>query len=37
MVERLKQQIADDYQQMPHQVTDQLFLVTADGIAPLTI
>ena len=37
MVERLKQQIADDYQQMPHQVTDQLFLVTADGIAPLAI
>ena len=36
MVQRLTRQILDDYQQMPHQVTDQLFLITADGIAPLT-
>lgn len=34
MVERLRQQVADDYRTMPHQVTDQLFLVTRDGIAP---
>ncbi|MEO6435706.1 MAG: DUF1444 family protein, partial [Tepidisphaeraceae bacterium] len=33
-VARLKQQIADDYKRMPHQVTDQLLLVTPDGIAP---
>ena len=32
-VARLKDQIADDYRQMPHQVTDKLLLVTADGIA----
>lgn len=31
----LKKQIADDYRNMPHQVTDALFLVTPDGIAPL--
>jgi hypothetical protein len=34
-VERLKAQVAQDYRTMPHQVTDRLFLVTADGIAPL--
>ena len=33
-VTRLKQQIAEDYRRMPHQVTDQLLLVTPDGIAP---
>ena len=33
-VERLKDKIADDYRQMPHQVTEKLLLVTADGIAP---
>jgi Protein of unknown function (DUF1444) len=33
-VSRLKQQIAEDYQRMPHQVTDKLLLVTPDGIAP---
>jgi len=33
-VPRLKEQIADDYRQMPHQVTDRLLLVTPDGIAP---
>lgn len=32
-VARLKTQIADDYRSMPHQVTDKLLLVTADGIA----
>lgn len=32
-VERLRGQIAKDFEQMPHQVTDQLLLVTADGIA----
>jgi hypothetical protein len=33
-IERLKEKIAEDYRQMPHQVTDRLLLVTADGIAP---
>jgi hypothetical protein len=32
-VNRLKSQIADDFRQMPHQVTDKLLLVTQDGIA----
>ena len=32
-VERLREQIADDFRQMPHQVTDRILLVTADGIA----
>jgi hypothetical protein len=36
MLERLRGQIAEDYRSMPHQVTDRLFLVTADGIAPLS-
>jgi hypothetical protein len=31
----LQKQIADDFRNMPHQVTDQLFLVTPDGIAPM--
>ncbi|HEY0008992.1 MAG TPA: DUF1444 family protein [Tepidisphaeraceae bacterium] len=34
-VERLKAQVANDFRTMPHQVTDRLFMVTADGIAPL--
>jgi uncharacterized protein YtpQ (UPF0354 family) len=34
-VANMKKQIADDFQSMPHQVTDRLFLVTPDGIAPL--
>lgn len=34
VVDRLRDQIGKDYRQMPHQVTDKLFLVTADGIAP---
>jgi len=33
-VERLGQQIADDFKSMPHQVTDKLLLITPDGIAP---
>ena len=36
MLDRLHDQIAEDYRSMPHQVTDRLFLVTADGIAPLS-
>lgn len=34
VVEKLTQQIGQDYRSMPHQVTDRLFLVTPDGIAP---
>ncbi|HEV7299381.1 MAG TPA: DUF1444 family protein [Tepidisphaeraceae bacterium] len=34
-VANMKKQIADDYRSMPHQVTDLLFLVTPDGIAPM--
>ncbi|CAN5591445.1 hypothetical protein BH09PLA1_BH09PLA1_11080 [soil metagenome] len=34
-VENLRKQIATDYQNMPHQVTDKLLLVTPDGLAPL--
>jgi len=33
-VERMKHQIAEDYRTMPHQVSDRLFLITPDGIAP---
>lgn len=33
-VGRMHERIKQDYRVMPHQVTDQLFLVTADGIAP---
>ena len=32
-VSRLREQIEEDYRQMPHNVTDKLLLVTADGIA----
>jgi hypothetical protein len=32
-VNRLRKQVREDYEQMPHQVTDQLLLITADGIA----
>ncbi len=32
-VDRLRKQVAADYRSMPHQVTDRLLLVTADGIA----
>jgi len=34
-VDRLRDQIARDYRQMPHPITDRLLLVTPDGIAPL--
>ncbi len=34
---RITSQVKQDYRTMPHQVTDRLFLVTADGIAPLPI
>lgn len=33
-VGRLREQVANDYGQMPHPVTDRLLLVTADGLAP---
>jgi Protein of unknown function (DUF1444) len=33
-VDRLAPQISEDFTKMPHQVTDQLLLVTADGVAP---
>jgi uncharacterized protein DUF1444 len=32
-VDRLRPQIASDFQRMPHQITDKLLLVTLDGIA----
>jgi hypothetical protein len=35
-VARLKDKIAEDYRQMPHQVTEKLLLVTPDGLAPRT-
>ncbi|HEX8340892.1 MAG TPA: DUF1444 family protein [Tepidisphaeraceae bacterium] len=35
-VAQLTRQVAQDFRTMPHQVTDKLFLVTADGIAPLS-
>lgn len=33
-VDRLRQQIGNDFGQMPHPITDRLLLVTPDGIAP---
>ena len=33
-VTRIKRQVTDDYRSRPYQVSDALFLVTADGIAP---
>jgi len=33
-VKRLRDQIKNDYKQMPHPITDRLLLVTPDGIAP---
>ena len=33
-VESLREQISSDFRTMPHQVTERLLLVTADGIAP---
>ncbi|HEY8748650.1 MAG TPA: DUF1444 family protein [Tepidisphaeraceae bacterium] len=35
-VERVKAQVEEDHGRMPHQVSDKLFLITADGIAPTT-
>ncbi len=32
-VQRIREQVGIDYRHMPHQVTDRLLLVTADGIA----
>jgi hypothetical protein len=34
-VERVKAQVEEDFGRMPHQVSDKLYLITADGIAPL--
>ena len=34
-IQRVKEQVAEDYRNMPHQVTDHLLLVTPDGIATL--
>jgi hypothetical protein len=34
-LERLRAQVSQDYRTMPHQVTDKLFLITPDGIAPM--
>jgi hypothetical protein len=33
-VDRLRDQIATDFRQMPHQITDKILLITPDGIAP---
>ncbi len=33
-VKRLSPQVAEDYKRMPHQVTEQLLLITPDGVAP---
>ena len=33
MVDRISKQIAADYREMPHQISNKVFLVTADGIA----
>jgi hypothetical protein len=33
-VDKLRPQVAADYQRMPHQITDKLLLITLDGIAP---
>lgn len=33
-VARVTAQVKEDYGRMPHQVSDKLFLITADGIAP---
>jgi uncharacterized protein YtpQ (UPF0354 family) len=34
IVARVRVQVADSFRTMPHQVSDGLFLLTADGIAP---
>jgi len=33
----VSQQVQQDYRTMPHQVTDSIFLVTPDGIAPARV
>ncbi|MGC4033081.1 MAG: DUF1444 family protein [Tepidisphaeraceae bacterium] len=33
-VQRIRAQVAEDYRSRPYQVTDAVFLVTADGVAP---
>ena len=33
-VARVESQVGEDYRRMPHQVSDKLFLITPDGIAP---
>ena len=33
-IENLRTQISHDYRTMPHQVTERLYLVTFDGLAP---
>jgi len=33
MIDRIEKQIVSDYREMPHQISDKVFLVTADGIA----
>ena len=33
-VGRVKAQVEEDFRRMPHQVSDKLYLITADGIAP---
>lgn len=33
-VQRIRNQVADDYRSRPYQVTEGLFLVTPDGVAP---
>jgi uncharacterized protein YtpQ (UPF0354 family) len=35
-VAQFRTQISNDFGQMPHPITDQLLLITPDGIAPLT-
>lgn len=35
-IDRVGPQVAHDFRTMPHQISDKLFLVTADGIAPYT-
>jgi len=35
-VQRVRAQVIEDHKRMPHQVSDQLFLITADGIAPMS-
>jgi len=32
MIQRLQRQIATDFREMPHQISERVFLVTADGI-----